>query len=101
MNFLFKVYLPGMYLYIVLSIGNIDYICKTKPTAVIAMDSNCAKYYNCSKMTVMGHHIEECRYPDLFSPITNQCEPFESVQCHNRTEPMAPCKLYMFSVRKM
>lgn len=82
--------------------GNIDRICKAKPNAVIAMPSNCAKYYNCSANSI-GHHLHECTYPDLFSVTINRCQPFENVACQNRSEPMAPCKcvvwIYLACVR--
>ncbi|KAK3583072.1 hypothetical protein CHS0354_004017 [Potamilus streckersoni] len=69
-----------------------DY-CKAHPTAVIASDTNCAKYYNCSDVkSRIGGNAVECKYPDLFSTTTNQCENFTLVQCKNRTEPQAPCQ---------
>ena len=61
---------------------------------MIAFESNCAKYYNCSKGMVAGQYVEECPYPDLFSIGSKKCDKFENVSCQNRTEPMAPCTYY-------
>ncbi|KAK3583069.1 hypothetical protein CHS0354_004014 [Potamilus streckersoni] len=73
--------------------GTIPDYCKAHPTAVIASDTNCAKYYNCSDVkSRIGGNAIECKYPDLFSTTTNQCENFTLVQCKNRTEPQAPCQ---------
>ena len=73
--------------------ANIDDICRVKPHAVFPMDSNCAKYYNCSfKGSQLRHYAKECKYPNLFSTLTSQCEHFENVSCQNRMEPMTPCK---------
>ncbi|KAK3583070.1 hypothetical protein CHS0354_004015 [Potamilus streckersoni] len=73
--------------------GTIPDYCKAHPTAVIASDTNCAKYYNCSDVkSRIGGNAVECKYPDLFSTTTNQCGNFTLVQCKNRTEPQAPCQ---------
>ena len=65
-----------------------DY-CKAHPSAMIPDPTNCAKFYNCSqKMAVTS----ECKYPDLFSDVTKQCEQFQSVSCDTRKEPQEPCK---------
>lgn len=74
--------------------GTIPDYCKAHPTAVFESDTNCAKYYNCSDVkSRIGGNPVECKYPDLFSTKTNQCENFTLVKCENRTEPQAPCKL--------
>ncbi|KAL3884669.1 hypothetical protein ACJMK2_024787, partial [Sinanodonta woodiana] len=73
--------------------GTIPDYCKVHPTAVFESDTNCAKYYNCSDVkSRIGGNPVECKYPDLFSTKTNQCENFTLVKCENRTEPQAPCQ---------
>ncbi|KAL3884668.1 hypothetical protein ACJMK2_024786 [Sinanodonta woodiana] len=73
--------------------GTIPDYCKAHPTAVFESDTNCAKYYNCSDVkSRIGGNSVECKYPDLFSTKTNQCENFTLVKCENRTEPQAPCQ---------
>ena len=74
--------------------GNIDEICKQNPKAILRKKDNCAQYYNCSVTNSMyGGHLQECKYPDLFSTVSRRCENFKTVPCDNRTEPQAPCEL--------
>ena len=62
------------------------------PTAIVANEDNCAKYYNCS-VPLKNNRAQECPYPYLFSRITAKCETFTSVACDSRPEPQNPCKL--------
>nr|XP_022322146.1 uncharacterized protein LOC111123822 isoform X3 [Crassostrea virginica] len=75
---------------------DIDSACKKNKTAIVANPFNCAQYYDCSKKTSMfgKPYLQECKYPDLFSPITNSCQPFSSVtgKCGRRKEVQAPCE---------
>jgi hypothetical protein len=74
--------------------GNIDEICKQNPKAILRKKDNCAQYYNCSVTNSQyGGHLQECKYPDLFSTVSRRCENFKTVPCDNRTEPQAPCEL--------
>ena len=69
--------------------------CSRHPHAILEHATECNHYYNCSKATnsmKMVDHLEECRYPDLFSAKTLTCENFTTVSCDKRTEPRAPCK---------
>lgn len=78
------------------SLGNIDEICKQNPKAILRKNDNCAQYYNCSvSNSSYGGHLQECKYPDLFSTVSMGCENFKTVTCDNRTEPQAPCKFWM------
>ncbi|XP_062607658.1 uncharacterized protein LOC134269470 [Saccostrea cucullata] len=73
--------------------NNIDKICKQNPKAIFRKNDNCAQYYNCSvDNSKYGKHLQECKYPDLFSTISMRCENFKTVKCDNRTEPQAPCE---------
>lgn len=82
-----------------ISTVDIDSACKKNKTAIVANPFNCAQYYDCSKKTSMfgKPYLQECKYPDLFSPITNSCQPFSSVtgKCGRRKEVQAPCKLIL------
>ncbi|WAR05418.1 hypothetical protein MAR_020787 [Mya arenaria] len=70
-----------------------DSYCKAYPTAVMVDPINCATYFNCSAQnTSLGHHLMECKYPDLFSEVTHSCQAFDTVTCHTRHEPKAPCE---------
>lgn len=78
------------------SLGNIDEICKQNPKAILRKNDNCAQYYNCSvSNSSYGGHLQECKYPDLFSTVSMGCENFKTVTCDNRTEPQAPCEFWM------
>ncbi|CAG2185606.1 unnamed protein product [Mytilus edulis] len=69
-----------------------DY-CKVHPTAMIPDPTNCAKFYNCSQnMATKTAVTSECKYPDLFSDVSQKCERFQNVSCKSRMEPQAPCK---------
>nr|XP_034300554.1 uncharacterized protein LOC117681196 [Crassostrea gigas] len=73
--------------------GDIDEICKQNPKAILRKKDNCAQYYNCSvSNSSYGGHLQECKYPDLFSTVSMECENFKTVTCDNRTEPQAPCE---------
>lgn len=50
---------------------------------------SCAMYINCSRT---GHYLVECKYPDLYSPVSKTCQSFKSVTCGKRPEPQKPCK---------
>lgn len=78
-----------------LSLGDIDEICKQNPKAILRKKDNCAQYYNCSvSNSSYGGHLQECKYPDLFSTVSMECENFKTVTCDNRTEPQAPCEFW-------
>lgn len=78
-----------------LSLGDIDEICKQNPKAILRKIDNCAQYYNCSvSNSSYGGHLQECKYPDLFSTVSMECENFKTVTCDNRTEPQAPCEFW-------
>ena len=64
--------------------------CKVHPEQVLEHKDNCAMYFNCS--TKKNDFQFECKYPDLYSVGTMQCEEFTSVVCDQRPEPQAPCK---------
>ncbi|WAR05417.1 FCGBP-like protein [Mya arenaria] len=67
-------------------------VCTANPKMVYPDSQNCQKYINCSAQnTLLGNHIVECTYPDLFSMTTKACEQFDTVNCDKRHEPMAPC----------
>ncbi|VDI58558.1 Hypothetical predicted protein [Mytilus galloprovincialis] len=69
-----------------------DY-CKVHPTAMIPDPTNCAKFYNCSQnMATKTAVTSECKYPDLFSDVSQKCERFQNVSCKSRMEPQAPCE---------
>lgn len=54
---------------------------------------NCALYLDCKKIHSSNPLlVQECPYPQLFSTQTMKCQPFYTVQCHGKKEPMAPCK---------
>ena len=70
----------------------LDY-CKVHQAAMIPDPTNCAKFYNCSQnMATKTAVTSECKYPDLFSRVSNKCERFQNVSCDTRKEPQAPCK---------
>ncbi|XP_052252894.1 uncharacterized protein LOC127859481 isoform X5 [Dreissena polymorpha] len=72
--------------------GEVTDVCSANPTLVLQDSQNCAKYINCSLATsLLGNHMQECTYPDLFSMTTKSCDKFEKVNCDQRPEPMAPC----------
>lgn len=81
---------------------DVDSICKKNKTSVIADPFNCAQYYDCSKKSsALGKpYLKECHYPDLFSSLTNTCEPFSKVtgSCGRRKEVQAPCKKIFLTV---
>ena len=85
-----------MYLTLTVSIiVDIPDYCKVHPAAMIPDPTNCAKFYNCSQnMATKTAVTSECKYPDLFSRVSNKCEKFQNVSCDTRKEPQAPCKLY-------
>ena len=61
------------------------------PNLTLPHPTNCAQFYNCS---MPGRsHRDECKYPTLFNQTTRRCEMFNSVDCGDKTEPQAPCKL--------
>lgn len=74
--------------------------CKNNPHQLLANPVDCAQYYDCSQKTSsMGQdYLKECKYPDLFSPVTKKCQDFQTVKCDKRPEPQAPCK-YTFVIR--
>jgi hypothetical protein len=43
-------------------------------------------------MAIKSAVTSECKYPDLFSRVSNKCERFQNVSCDTRKEPQAPCK---------
>ncbi|GFO16558.1 chitin binding beak protein 1 [Plakobranchus ocellatus] len=56
--------------------------------------TSCAQYFDCSAQSsspgALPDYITECPYPQLFSPVTSQCEHHSKVRCTGRTEPKAP-----------
>ena len=51
--------------------------------------TRCEVFHNCTSI----HNSSSCKYPDLFSDVSKTCEPFQRVNCGNRTIPLSPCKL--------
>ena len=72
-----------------------DSYCKANPGVIKVNPDNCAQYFNCSDpSSPYGQHLEECKYPSLFSDVTLRCEQFDTVTCDKRKEPQAPCKYF-------
>ena len=71
-------------------IGNIVSICKANPKLKFENQQNCGQYYDCSSPST-GYKIE-CRYPDLYSTVYQECSNYRTVMCGKRPEPQAPCK---------
>ena len=59
-----------------------------EPGPLIPDDSHCEVFHTCNTTWTSG----SCEYPDLFSTVTKRCEPFENVDCNNKTVPLSPCK---------
>ncbi|VDI54945.1 Hypothetical predicted protein, partial [Mytilus galloprovincialis] len=70
------------------NIKNIDEFCRANPTVIQEYSDSCAMYINCSRT---GHYLVECKYPDLYSPVSKTCQSFKSVTCGKRPEPQKPC----------
>ncbi|XP_071175832.1 uncharacterized protein [Mytilus edulis] len=76
-----------------ISTTDIDSFCTANPTSLKPHPSNCAQYYNCSDVNSRyGRYLEECTYPDLFSPVTMRCQNYQTVSCDAKHEPKAPCE---------
>ncbi|XP_055999588.1 uncharacterized protein LOC125656654 [Ostrea edulis] len=64
-------------------------ICRLHPSLIFPHPDECQLYYNCS-LTYnnipihLEQHLQECRYPDVFSTQTRQCENFTEVCCGTR-----------------
>lgn len=70
-----------------------EQFCKVNPQSIQPHPINCAQYYNCTALTSgEGTLLQECKYPDLFSPRTLRCDDFMTVTCGARHEPHTPCK---------
>ncbi|XP_062578132.1 uncharacterized protein LOC134240034, partial [Saccostrea cucullata] len=70
-----------------------DY-CLANKDSIIDDPTSCNRFYNCSRVAVSRKlTTSECHYPDLFSTITKSCQLFTSVNCDQRQETMAPCKI--------
>lgn len=66
--------------------------CRVNVEAIFAHPRNCAQYYDC-RQVIGGSYLRECRYPQLFDE-RGICRNFSEVNCGERTEPEAPCKLF-------
>ncbi|XP_061179377.1 uncharacterized protein LOC133188003 [Saccostrea echinata] len=74
----------------------VNEICKVYPSLIFPHPGECQLYYNCSKTyppvpSFMEQHMMECKYPDLFSERTLQCENFTDVCCGGRKELKGKC----------
>lgn len=79
-----------------ISIYSVDIaaMCAANSSSRVPNPLNCAQYYDCRKRSTLGKsHLLECPYPQLFSNISMACEDFQKVDCAQRYEPMAPCKI--------
>ncbi|XP_061195422.1 adhesive plaque matrix protein 2-like [Saccostrea echinata] len=74
----------------------IEEICRSRSYYRAAHPQYCQLYYDCSTKytrvpTYFEQHMRECRYPQLFSEKTLQCENYTEVDCGNRTEYKSAC----------
>ncbi|KAL4234602.1 hypothetical protein ACF0H5_006243 [Mactra antiquata] len=68
--------------------------CSLYGTGIYSHPLECQLFYNCSKNDLFeGHwkHLDECKYPDLFSLVTNKCERYHEVDCDGREEFVDAC----------
>ncbi|XP_048257665.1 uncharacterized protein LOC124146559 isoform X2 [Haliotis rufescens] len=73
-------------------------VCSTTSATLIAHPTKCAQYYNCSapglkiNRYILGPHLQECPFPQLYNPETQRCEHYSMVKCGKRTEPLGMCE---------
>lgn len=81
----------------------IDDICEKNPRLIFKSDTECHRYYDCSKEDeYLSSYIfygmwpskfkHECRYPFMFSENTLQCENYTEVSCGKRFKPTWECQ---------
>lgn len=84
----------------------IDDICEKNPWLIFKSDTDCHRYYDCSKKDeYLSSFIfygmwpskfkHECRFPFMFSEDTLQCENYTEVSCGKRFKPTWECQ-YLF-----
>ncbi|RUS75856.1 hypothetical protein EGW08_016377, partial [Elysia chlorotica] len=81
--------------------------CVGGPGELLPHPLNCHWYYNCSSSSSRGRRnnhrtkdhysntnwlVWECRYPQLFDPVTRRCREFMGVACQGRFEPVDQCE---------
>ena len=81
-------------------------ICVDTPDKILPNDYNCAQFFDChNENTMLGNHLMECPYPQLFDTALRKCLDYKDVICGSRFEPTSPCKhcilllLYQLSVQ--
>ncbi|XP_056000588.1 uncharacterized protein LOC130048213 [Ostrea edulis] len=72
-----------------LTATKVEEICRLQPSLIFPHPDECQLYYNCSVTYTdipihSEQHLQECRYPDVFSTQTLQCENFTAVCCGAR-----------------
>ena len=60
-----------------------------------ADENRCEDFYTYINDTWIS---ESCKYPELYSNITNKCDAFEKVDCGKRFIPVSPCKYLIMYV---
>ncbi|XP_063447326.1 uncharacterized protein LOC134726857 [Mytilus trossulus] len=70
--------------------------CRNDPTLLLPHPGECQVYYDCSVLyenvpRYFEQHLEECRYPLLFSTKSLKCEQPEDVECGERREYKDRC----------
>ena len=72
---------------------NVGDYCNYNPRGTLPKATNCAQYYDCSEIYIIGASFEkECPYPQLYHPVLRTCADYNAVLCESRYEPMTPCK---------
>ena len=72
---------------------SIDTYCSFYPDGLVADQTDCAQYYDCSLLDgPLGRYKTECPYPQVFDSSLSKCRDDAYVNCGQRNKPATQCK---------
>ncbi|XP_052780014.1 uncharacterized protein LOC128217140 [Mya arenaria] len=69
--------------------------CDGSTMGIMPHPGECQLFYNCSRTDspfLLGNHVQECTYPDLFDATLLTCRDFRGVDCGPRVELVSGCE---------